>query len=69
MFKLILVLLFFAAVVSLFSGLFFILRDRGQSTRTVKALSIRVFVCILLLALLVYGIYSGHLTPNHPWPV
>lgn len=69
MFKVLLVVLFFAAVISLFSGLFFILKDQGQSGRTVKALSLRVLFCVLLLLALVYGILSGNLTPNNPWPV
>lgn len=69
MFKVFLVVLFFAAVISLFSGLFFILKDQGQSDRTVKALSLRVLFCILLLLALAYGILSGNLTPHNPWPV
>ncbi len=69
MFKALLVLVFLAAVISLFSGLFYILRDRGQSSRTVHALTLRVVFCMLLLLLLVYGIYSGQLMPNHPWPM
>lgn len=69
MFKVLLVVLFFAAVISLFSGLFFILKDRGQSGRTVKALSLRVLFCVLLLVALAYGILSGVITPNNPWPV
>lgn len=69
MFKVLLVVLFFAAVISLFSGLFFILKDRGQSGRTVKALSLRVLFCVLLLVALAYGILSGAITPNNPWPV
>lgn len=67
MFKALLVLVFLAAVISLFSGLFYILRDRGQSSRTVHALTLRIVFCMLLLLLLVYGIYSGQLMPNHPW--
>lgn len=69
MFKVLLVVLFFAAVISLFSGLFYILRDRGQSSRTVYALTLRVVFCVLLLLLLIYGIYSGQLMPNSPWPI
>ncbi|WP_370277424.1 twin transmembrane helix small protein [Pontibacterium sp.] len=69
MFKVLLVVLFLAAVISLFSGLFFILKDQGQSGRTVKALSLRVLFCVLLLLALAYGILSGNLTPNNPWPV
>jgi hypothetical protein len=42
-------------LVSLGSGLFFLVRDRGKSQRTVIALSVRVAFSILLLALLAWG--------------
>ncbi len=42
-------------LVSLGSGLFFLVRDRGKSQRTVIAMSVRVAFSILLLALLAWG--------------
>jgi len=68
MYKLLLVVLFIAAVISLFAGLFFILRDRGHSSRTVRSLGWRVLFCALLLAVLLFGLYSGLITPNQPFP-
>ena len=44
-----------AILVSLGSGLFFLVRDRGKTQRTVIALSVRVAFSILLLALLAWG--------------
>ena len=58
------VLLFVAFIlVSLFSALYFLLKDKGQSTRTVKALTIRVVLSIALFALLLLGFKLG-LIPN-----
>jgi hypothetical protein len=42
-------------LVALASGLFFLVRDRGETERTVLSLSIRVGLSILLLTLLAYG--------------
>ncbi len=42
-------------LVSLGSGLFFLVRDRGKTRRTVIALSVRVAFSVLLLALLAWG--------------
>lgn len=51
---------------SLGSALFFMIRDKGQSTRTVKALAIRVALSIGLFLLLIVsyklGWISGRLT-------
>jgi hypothetical protein len=42
-------------LVSLGAGLFFLVRDRGRSERTVISLSIRVALSVLLLVLLAWG--------------
>ncbi|HZR02694.1 MAG TPA: twin transmembrane helix small protein [Burkholderiales bacterium] len=44
---------------SLFSALFYLLRDKGNSTRTVKALTWRVALSITLFILLMAGYYTG----------
>ena len=44
---------------SLFSALYFLLKDKGQSTRTVKALTVRVALSILLFVLLLIGFKTG----------
>jgi hypothetical protein len=54
------VLLFVALILaSLFSGLYFVFKDKSGSTRAVKALTIRVVLSILLFALLVLGLHFG----------
>ncbi|WP_293265666.1 DUF2909 family protein [Neptunomonas sp.] len=67
MIKFLLLLLFIGAVVSLFGGLFFLVRDRGSSRRIVYSLYLRVLFCVLLLILLVYGFFSGQLVSHAPW--
>lgn len=49
-------------VLSLGSALVFLIRDRGQSKRTVKALALRVGLSITLFVLLMAGYYFGLIT-------
>lgn len=49
---------------SLFSALFFLLRDRGASRRTVKALTFRVGLSMVLFALLMLAFRAGWI-PGH----
>ena len=46
---------------SLGSGLYFLVRDRGKTDRTVMSLSIRVTLAILLLVLLAVGFVSRYM--------
>ena len=50
-------------VASLGSAIFFMMRDRGNSTRMVKALAIRVGLSVALFVFLMAGYYFG-LFPN-----
>jgi uncharacterized RDD family membrane protein YckC len=51
-------------VASLGSAIFFMMHDRGNSKRMVKALAIRVGLSVALFAFLMLGYYFG-LFPNH----
>lgn len=54
------VLLFVGFIlVSLFSALYFLLKDRSGSDRMVKALTVRVVLSVVLFALLMLGFYLG----------
>jgi multisubunit Na+/H+ antiporter MnhF subunit len=56
----IIVLLFVIFILgSLFSALYFLLKDRSQSDRVVKALTVRVVLSVVLFALLMLGFYFG----------
>lgn len=59
MFKLIIVFMLIAVIGSLFSGLFFLYRDRGPADRAVKALTLRVALSIAIFALLLLGYRFG----------
>jgi hypothetical protein len=61
MLDLIIILAMLGILVSLFAGLVFLVRDRGQTERTVRSLSIRVALSFLLLALLAFGFASRYL--------
>ena len=50
-------------LISLGSGLFFLVRDRGTTQRTVQSLSVRVALAIALLALLAYGFVTRFILP------
>lgn len=64
--KLLLLVLFIAVVLSLFTGLFFLIRDQGQSHRTVNSLFFRVAFSALIILVLLYGFYTGELKPHMP---
>jgi len=49
---------------SLFSALTFLYKDNGHGERTVKALTIRISLSIVLFATLMLGFYFG-LIPGH----
>jgi len=65
--KVVIVLLFIALVVSLFSGYVFLLKDRGTTNRTWNSLTVRLVLAALLMGFLVYGVYTGQLGSKAPW--
>ena len=44
---------------SLGSALYYLIRDRGQSQRTVKALTVRIALSLALFVLLLVGYLTG----------
>jgi NADH:ubiquinone oxidoreductase subunit 6 (subunit J) len=68
--KVIIVILFIGVVVSLTSGVVFLLKDiESPSKRTVYALGIRIGLASLLMMTTFYGLYSGQLGSNAPWDI
>jgi small neutral amino acid transporter SnatA (MarC family) len=53
------ILLLLAIVGSLGSALFFLVKDKGKSRRTVNALTIRIGLSLFLFLLLMAGHYFG----------
>lgn len=62
--KIILVVLLLAIVASLFSGLFFLMKDESRQRRTLTALKVRVALSILLLVFLALAFWQGWLQPH-----
>lgn len=51
-------------LVSLGTALFALVKDRGQSTRTVRALSMRIALSIALIILLMISYKAGLIKPH-----
>ena len=62
--KIIVISTLIAIVFSLASAMFSLVKDRGQSDRTVKALTIRIGLSIALLAFVMLSGEFGLLTPS-----
>ena len=67
MLKAAILLLLLATMVSLFSGLFFLVKDESRSSRVVNSLSVRVALTALTVALIAWGFYSGQLASHVTW--
>jgi hypothetical protein len=57
--RILVALLLLAIVASLFSGLYFIGKDKGATNRAVTALSIRIGLSVAVFALLMSAQYFG----------
>lgn len=58
MFDLLIILVMVGIVVSLALGLYFLVKDRGKTERTVRSLTVRVGLAVLLLIILAIGFMS-----------
>ncbi|MEX1664142.1 DUF2909 domain-containing protein [Zhongshania arctica] len=65
--KIVIIVLFIALVISLFSGLFFLIQDRGTTMRTWQSLKVRLIIAALLMSFLFYGVFTGKLGSKAPW--
>ena len=66
--KLIVVALLLIIIGSLGSALVFLLRDNGETNRTVKALTVRISLSVFAFLLLMAGYWAGWITPNTNLP-
>ncbi|RZU99241.1 twin transmembrane helix small protein [Spiribacter vilamensis] len=62
--RLTILLTLFVIVASLGSGLFYLIRDRGESRRTLNALTLRITLSIVLFVLILIGFVTGAISPN-----
>lgn len=65
--KVAIVVLLIGALISLGSALVFLVRDQGRRERTKNALFVRVSLCALIVALIIYGFASGKISPHSPY--
>jgi predicted permease len=62
MFDLLIIIALLGIFISLGCGLYFLVRDRGKTQRTVISLSVRVAFAVLLLILLALGFADRFIT-------
>ncbi|WP_020409195.1 twin transmembrane helix small protein [Hahella ganghwensis] len=62
--KILIGLLLIGAIGSLFSGLFFLVKDTSSSDRTAKAMTFRVGFSLVLILLVIILLATGHLELN-----
>lgn len=63
-FKTVIVILLLVILISLASGLVFLIRDKGKSERTVQSLTLRIVLSIALFILLFIGFATGLIKPH-----
>jgi len=61
MLKIIALLFFFFILASLASAMYYMIKDKGQGTRAVKSLPLRISLSLLLFTLLMLGTYWGYI--------
>ncbi|MCP3909134.1 MAG: DUF2909 domain-containing protein [Oceanicoccus sp.] len=70
--KVVIVFLFIALVISLFTSLGFLIKDQSagnndNSRYTWNALTVRIVLAFLLLSFIFFGVFTGKLGSNAPW--
>jgi len=60
--KIVILVLLLAVVASLFSGLYFVYKDKGSTNRAVIALTVRIALSLVVFALLIASYWFGWLT-------
>jgi uncharacterized BrkB/YihY/UPF0761 family membrane protein len=63
--KILIVVVLVAIILSLFSGLFHLVKEAGDSKRMVNALTVRIALSVALFILLFIAWYAGLIAPHH----
>ncbi len=63
-YKILLIVVFLIALFSLGQGLYFLMTDKDQGKRTVRALTRRIGFSVLLIVLIIIGIATGLIHPH-----
>ena len=64
-YKSIVIILLIVVILSLTSGLHFLMKDVDQSKKMVTSLTIRVTLSIILFLMIIIGFKLGLIQPNH----
>jgi len=64
--KIFIVVTLIVIVGSLFSALFYLIKDKGTSSRTARALTVRISLSLVLFLLLMAGYFFGVIGQPHP---
>lgn len=67
--KMLIAILLVLMLGSLASALYYMYKDRGSTNRTVKALTARVAIWVVLLGVIIVGIYTGWIVPSNTIPM
>lgn len=62
--KLIVIILLLFVIASLFSGLFFLVKDKGETRRTVNALTLRIGLSVLAIVIILIAAATGLIEMN-----
>ena len=62
--KLIIIAFLILILYNLGAGLYYMIADKGQTNRTVNALTKRIALSVVLILLVVLGIWSGVIQPH-----
>ncbi|MDX2298652.1 MAG: twin transmembrane helix small protein [Xanthomonadaceae bacterium] len=62
--KLLIVAFLLVIVYNLGAGLYYMMVDKGRSSRTVKALTRRIALSVALIVLIMIGILTGFIQPH-----
>ena len=57
--RIVIIILLFAVILSLFSGLYFVYKDKGGTNRAVISLTIRVALSVLVFVILMVSYHFG----------
>jgi len=66
--KLVVLVLLFAILLSLGSGLYFLVKDKDGERRVMRALTVRISLSVLLFVLLLVAWYAGLIQPHDVVP-
>lgn len=62
--KIIIILLFLAVLGSLASAMVFLVKDKGETNRTAKALTYRIGISVFIFVLLILAYFAGFIEPH-----